>query len=552
MLGSDDSANVTGQATSSRPSGSKRRQEAACLPKPFFVMIKKENKMVLLGAMVLVAAEQCCGSEFVWWTVSPYVPLLSRTVVEPSDFEYRSTVCKLKGKAEARIRRSHALVGGNLNDHMVAYAAQVWRCILIPDAASTLFLCENATPHGFSTKVSYARQMGIVPAMVNRIADPEPEVLDKEIDNDTDIFVGAGIQDQDQPAQPAPKPARAASAGGVDAALARMQQNTRPNNLHGHQFTPDAVLSFLKLASNLKASATLEQTLADAGAIFFGTDGSLRILEALRNKAVHAPGLDMMRQARLRLDLCNLAFERCLFLQYEITRYLITDKSPQLGFNFSITREDRLLIPKPIAVNIVSRAKINLNEVFSTRIAPISAAGLGRAHILAQTDKLLNIYKMESANKPDFNLVRRQVKNITTDQAEKNLNDAGLIGQAADNVTPSSSEAYAFSESLWMPGHIHIYFDGLEETTKELDVYDSWISNLRDAQNFLIEAKWRRKYQETCLVGTGHYDEFTSYSATHHRLALGDAINCAGPDDTASNDHESDFRRGETFKYRYG
>ena len=140
MLGSDDSANVTGQATSSRPSGSKRRQEAACLPKPFFVMIKKENKMVLLGAMVLVAAEQCCGSEFVWWTVSPYVPLLSRTVVEPSDFEYRSTVCKLKGKAEARIRRSHALVGGNLNDHMVAYAAQVWRCILIPDDASTLSL----------------------------------------------------------------------------------------------------------------------------------------------------------------------------------------------------------------------------------------------------------------------------------------------------------------------------------------------------------------------------------------------------------------------------
>ena len=134
----------------------------------------------------------------------------------------------------------------------------------------------------------------------------------------------------------------------------------------------------MKLAFNLKPSASTADVLVDADEVFFGRDGAERLRTGLRNNVFATLCLDMMRQARLRLDLMSILYARRLFLKFDITRYLLIDSSPQWGYDFKCVRDDGLMIPKETCANIIARVGLDIVPFYSPRICPLNTLRTGR------------------------------------------------------------------------------------------------------------------------------------------------------------------------------
>ena len=75
----------------------------------------------------------------------------------------------------------------------------------------------------------------------------------------------------------------------------------------GHTYTPQGMLAFMDLASQLKPSAEVGTALAASAEIFFGAEGEA-LATHLREKAFPLPSIATMRAARLKLDLVSMRF----------------------------------------------------------------------------------------------------------------------------------------------------------------------------------------------------------------------------------------------------
>ena len=145
-----------------------------------------------------------------------------------------------------------------------------------------------------------------------------------------------------------------------------------------HIFTPEGILSCLKFAGNLKPSANISDALADAAEVLSGADDPV-VHDILARDSHEVPSLNLLRMARVRLDIMSILFERRLFMKYRYIRYFLVDSSPQLGRNFLCVREDRVAIPRNDFVTMWFRAQFDINSTFETRICPLSTLGVGNA-----------------------------------------------------------------------------------------------------------------------------------------------------------------------------
>ena len=213
----------------------------------------------------------------------------------------------------------------------------------------------------------------------------------------------------------------------------------------------------------------------------------------------------------------DILFERRLFLRFDCKRYLVTDSSPQLGHNFQCVREDRFIIPNDLCADIVVRAKLDIGHYFETRICPLSTFGAGRAGVRNHLSNWMNIPLMETDSKEGFEATRGGVVNTCSDQGtEKDLNDAPFVLKGhSENLTPGSPESFTYPNSLYIPGHLHILFNALEEACKAMPVYKVFIEALRALQDFLSDPKWRKKFQATCMAGDARAHMFDHYHVVH-------------------------------------
>ena len=131
------------------------------------------------------------------------------------------------------------------------------------------------------------------------------------------------------------------------------------------------------------------------------------------------------------------------------------------------------MVPHELSCDILARAKIDLNAHYSTRVAPLSTQGLGRAGLLQKVDHHICIPKMETANREQLHKYRRQVSNINTDQGtEIGLNDSPLMdAQSVNEFPPGSDDTYMFPESLGTPGHIHLLSNDLQTAIESLPMF---------------------------------------------------------------------------------
>ena len=84
-----------------------------------------------------------------------------------------------------------------------------------------------------------------------------------------------------------------------------------------------------------------------------------------------------MLDARVRLDILNVLYERLLFLQFEFLRYYNPDSSPQLGLQWLAVCEDRFALPKDTCHDLRQCVGLDLNDHFQSRRMPLSTYGRG-------------------------------------------------------------------------------------------------------------------------------------------------------------------------------
>ena len=74
-----------------------------------------------------------------------------------------------------------------------------------------------------------------------------------------------------------------------------------------------------------------------------------------------------------------------------------------------------------------TRAGVDLNKHFSTRILPVSTYGVGKGTVTKHLSNQTTIYMMETETKEDYHALRPQVRATTSDQGtERACNDQPL------------------------------------------------------------------------------------------------------------------------------
>ena len=234
------------------------------------------------------------------------------------------------------------------------------------------------------------------------------------------------------------------------------------------RWTVFGLLTCIGLAYCLKPNASLAVVLAWSASLFFGPGGA-ELADDIRSGRIALPSRELLRQARIRLDVLAILFERSLHRQFKFMRYILADASPQLGKNFLCTREERIRYPRAEYSNPQFITTYDLNEGFESRIAPVSIIGAGFGSGLKKTYNVSGIFLMESEDPVDFEEVRCEVMGMTTDQGpEKSMHDeiAGVVDFLSGKYSSADAKAYLWPHVLYVAGHMHLLWNALEETCK--------------------------------------------------------------------------------------
>ena len=142
------------------------------------------------------------------------------------------------------------------------------------------------------------------------------------------------------------------------------------------QWTVYGILTLLMLAFTLKPSVTLAEGLAASAFVFFGVEGR-RLSEEIRQGVIPLPSIELLRKARIRLDLLAILYERTINATKKHMRYIMVDASKQLGRHYICMREERVTYPCSEYGNPDFILTHDLQTAFHSRIAPLSSHGEG-------------------------------------------------------------------------------------------------------------------------------------------------------------------------------
>jgi len=106
---------------------------------------------------------------------------------------------------------------------------------------------------------------------------------------------------------------------------------------------------------------------------------------------------------------------------------------------------------------------------------------------------------------------------MCTDQgAERGICDetVRVLGDFAASPF-SRKDAYLFPKALWVPGHLHILFNALEEACKKIEISSTFFAALTSIIGLFGEPDLRRKFQNDCCRTAAERAEF-NVGGRHH------------------------------------
>ena len=343
-----------------------RRELTRALPKPFCLYNKCTES--LEGGMFVNLCHALPGDDAVArWTVARVAILALPVVVPMSSFRYMSNIFAVPKALEVQCRTEATLVGGTLNAHFTEYSTHAWKAWGIGRDVSERLRAFDGHAIRFNTPRNYCVAIGITPEVAadsSAVEEVQPLGVASEV---VEEGGGDALADDSQ---------LVGTAGTDDVRRSLDRMSVRQFGAIERRFTPEAILTCLDVAGDLKPGKSLAGTFGKVANLFFGRGNGLSV--DLQRGAVPVPSLGLLRTSRVKLDYMDILFQRQLFLKFTYRRYWLVDSSPQLGYDFLCVREDRIRIPRCDDWTVELRALYDINAGFETRICPLSTLAHGK------------------------------------------------------------------------------------------------------------------------------------------------------------------------------
>ena len=262
-----------------------------------------------------------------------------------------------------------------------------------------------------------------------------------------------------------------------------------------HHYEPIHVIASLELRGLLKPSASLKDVFTTVGSFLFGREAS-DVFSPAALASVQLPSIDIQREGRIRLDVISILWERHIFNSYYAWRYLSPDSSPQLGWQWLVLREDSFRFNK---VDFSSEqdafTRGNFNAALQSRTCTLSTFGRRRGSLVKKCTNINNIHKMESGTSKMHAALTGQVYGVTADQGtEKGVADIDTMVPITGKCECLPEAMQLYPNAIWMPEHLHIFFNALQHAVEKLAVHKYWLNRLRQIEAFLSEPSLRRLF----------------------------------------------------------
>ena len=434
--------------------------------------------------------------------------------VTTASMHNRAAVFLLKSDVETSIRNSPTNNGCRLNDHFLAHSASSWRCWPV-DAGVIANWSDGRLSDYINVEAKHANAIGIEPEIIDSLNDVIPNAFGSAAEPSANDSGGPVAPVQHDILHPLPDVKNCVN-GAVSSFSLHVHSIAKPRlgGVVTHTYEPYYILKGLLFKSNLRPAASISDALQDAVPFFLPRE----VCEDARREisAAQLPSENIMREARIRLDLLATAFEAQEFHRYHAWVYVNPDASPQLGWNWMASRVDTFKWSKDEFDSIDKIMASDFNQAFASRTDRLATIGRGHGTTIHKAMLLATTLKVASTSRAQYIERRAQVFGVLTDQGHESgaadMDDLEAKGASPEHYTDEKARMYP--NALWLPEFLHILFNALEHAVERLPNHKTWLAKLRHISNFIADQSLRRLFVHTC-VPWFEQSFFQSYSVTH-------------------------------------
>lgn len=285
-------------------------------------------------------------------------------------------------------------------------------------------------------------------------------------------------------------------------------------------FRPAIILAFLKLDRMVNPSFGFDDIVTQVLRAVLKPEAADVIATAIADGTLVLPSRRRCRWWRIKLDIMEMRWRRQETQTHTIVRWIMIDSSPQGGWDCLLARcmelvtDGELSAGKPSKEALQRRVGLVLTTAYRQRTLPGTILGRGSTNL---GKKLWNFFHMARLDGGTaFDRWRYGVRCILSDQGTERLladcpggstlsvDDVHVAikrlqsGEAGDFGDPLVAAKYLLPKALWIPGHMHLLFNALEEAITGLSAWKPLERILRSFGKFLGDKSYRQMFQHRC------------------------------------------------------
>ena len=157
---------------------------------------------------------------------------------------------------------------------------------------------------------------------------------------------------------------------------------------------------------------------------------------------------------------------------------------------------------------------VDLNKYFSSCTNMLSTLGRGRAQTLKKTWNITTQHKMKTSTDLEYTEFRESVFGFLSDMGnEKGVADASTLEPVVGRGDNKYNVAQLYPNCLYMPEHLHIIYNALQNGVEKIPQNKKWIKRLKALERFLSDKSLRRLFMAQCFKDSEDEQLFTHYSS---------------------------------------
>lgn len=331
---------------------------------PLVILVFSISGSAIVGACVLTKCLRAEGSGDAAFTHGGFHALVEPEKICTEDCLYSSAVFRLKPAVEKTVRMDMTRHGLILNSSLAQFSSSSWRAMRFSDTDCDALA--NQSADWFRKSFAICNAMGLTPDKTHELPSLPPEVEAAACEafrgeEDDEARREGGAPDFNDLIRACMAESRKDGGGGIVA----------------HRYTVPHMLAYLKFAQSLKPSAGVNNELADAAEVLLGPS-TAPVQNELRAGCMPTSSGELLRMAKLRLDMCSMVFEQLSFAKWAHRRYLSYDASEMNGHDYLLVREDRFRYPRNADFGPDFWMRYDIASNWETRICLASVIGVGQ------------------------------------------------------------------------------------------------------------------------------------------------------------------------------